>query len=227
MKTTLGQLLAQDPRPVGVVLLDALHTADAILQHAKIQVGDGEATPDKFSRLVEASERAVKISKTAIDGGIAAKLLGEIQHDQQAQAELMVQAMTAAVNHVLDNLPQQLDEVDRQRFTTLALSAAFASLNGVSMPDLIPRLSIMPADHTVARSHPTKREPYVQPRSEGDETDAEVGTDLDDSVVDVEILEPGDHEDEWTEILRESPRGRAALDSQEWRQRHAAWTDQD
>src|SRR5689334_6152060 len=62
LRMSLAQILRDDPRPPWQVLLEALHTSDAIMQDLLQVARDQDLTPEQMDRLVQAAERAAKMS---------------------------------------------------------------------------------------------------------------------------------------------------------------------
>lgn len=115
IRTTLGQLLMNDRRPPWVVLLDALHVADAILRDIVIKVQErDDVSPDLLDRLVDASDRAAKIAKVTLD----ANVLERITRQYELEGEHVVSLLNAG----LDALG--VSDADRRT----ALEAALAAL---------------------------------------------------------------------------------------------------
>jgi len=130
---TLAHLMANDPRPVGTVLLDALHSADALLQDArtKITVGDTVDAND-MTRFIESLERAAKLAKTVIDAGVAVKMVEARTRDLEAEGQIVVDAMVAVLDPLIDRL--DVAPTMREAWRHWALQSVVAQLHGVPGP---------------------------------------------------------------------------------------------
>jgi hypothetical protein len=165
IRMTLGELLAQDPRPVGTVLLDAVRDADALLSDARTRVSvDGETTAQDMTRFIEALERAAKLSKVALDAGVMRAIVQ--QRDQElALMELAggraVDALMVGLDVVLGAIAEDKREALRRR----ALDAMRAALVGASPHDVPP--AIEPGPPAVLRAE-VERESTVDTRDDGE-----------------------------------------------------------
>jgi hypothetical protein len=87
---TLAELLRADPRPVWDVILDSVHTADALAQEQKLALLDGQpVTPDALARITD----AIKLAHSFATAAVTAKA-----YDLRAQR---VQVEAEAIAHVL------------------------------------------------------------------------------------------------------------------------------
>lgn len=131
-RVSLAQLLGNDPRPPWQVLLDALQTADALLQdsRAKVRANPGELTPDLLDRLLDSTERAAKLSKMTLDANIGER--------QTRMLELEGQLLAEGVAAGLDALFARLVEEDglaparEIELRQVALEAAAAKLDSTT-----------------------------------------------------------------------------------------------
>jgi hypothetical protein len=99
---TFAQLLQSDPRPVGKVLLDALHNADVAMQDMRAQLVTGEpVTVDQLDRFINLSRLTHHLAKTTVDAGVEVELVRR----QKADLELMGQLSADILWTVLDALP--------------------------------------------------------------------------------------------------------------------------
>jgi hypothetical protein len=133
VRMTLAQLLKEDPRPVGVAMLDALSTIDAIFREAKVRVGD-ETNAEDLGRLLEAAERVMKLGKTFVDTGLVAKLTEQASRDMELEGKIMVEVVSNVVDSLVNLLPISLN--DRAAWRTYALGTAMAAL--VNKPEHAP-----------------------------------------------------------------------------------------
>jgi hypothetical protein len=69
-RMTLGQILRSERRPVGEVLLDAVHAADAITRDLTVRVSAGDTDVETLTRFIEALTRSAKLAKVALDAGV-------------------------------------------------------------------------------------------------------------------------------------------------------------
>jgi hypothetical protein len=78
-RVTFAQLLQSDPRPVGEVLLDALHNADAAMQDMRVRlVEDGQpVTVDQLDRFINLSRLTHHLAKTTVDAGVEVALVNQ------------------------------------------------------------------------------------------------------------------------------------------------------
>lgn len=106
LRMSLAQLLGQDPRPPWQVLLDALATTDAIMQDsiAVVRQQGASLTPDQLERLVDAVERAAKLSKITIDANVGERRTRLLE----SQTQLMTGAIQAGLDAVFAGLVDKL-----------------------------------------------------------------------------------------------------------------------
>jgi hypothetical protein len=102
-RATFAQLLQSDPRPVGEVLLDALHNADTAMRDIRAQlVEEGQpVTVDQLDRFINLSRLTHHLAKTTVDAGVEVELVRR----QKADLELMGQLSADILWTVLDALP--------------------------------------------------------------------------------------------------------------------------
>jgi hypothetical protein len=78
-RMTFAQLLQSDPRPVGEVLLDALHNADVAMQDMRASLADeGQpVTVDQLDRFIYLSRLTHHLAKTTVDAGVEVALVNQ------------------------------------------------------------------------------------------------------------------------------------------------------
>jgi hypothetical protein len=131
---TLAQLIQNDPRPVGTVLLSALHAADALLRDAEVKVTDaGKEVPvETMTRFIEAIDRAAKLAKVTIDAGVAVKMVEARTRDLEAEGQIVVDAMVSVLDPLIDRL--DVAPTMREAWRHWALQSVVAQLHGVPGP---------------------------------------------------------------------------------------------
>jgi hypothetical protein len=122
-RMTFAQLLQSDPRPVGEVLLDALHNADVAMQDMRAQLTTGEpVTVDQLDRFISISRLTHHLAKTTVDAKV------EVQLVEQARASVgeLGMILSEVLLAVLDSLPltptwrEHLLEVADHQLRTIA-----------------------------------------------------------------------------------------------------------
>lgn len=87
---TLAQALAVDPRrDAGEVLADSVHALDFIARRARTEITAGSLTGETLAAIVDATERAARWAKSALDA--------RTDERRAAIADSQVQALKAAV----------------------------------------------------------------------------------------------------------------------------------
>jgi hypothetical protein len=147
-RMTLAQLMKTDRRPVGEVLLDAVHVSDVIMNQLRIQVEAGDVSLDTVTRLLEYSNRAGKLAKTTIDAGVAVKLVEQKERNQALEAQVVTNALVNVIDGLLDALP--VDPVRRVVLKQWALSAIVANLGGEALPPVPVEYAAIEADDALA-----------------------------------------------------------------------------
>jgi hypothetical protein len=127
MRVTLAQLLDEEPRPIGEILLDVAATFDAIMRHAKTQLRAGETvTVEELDRLIELGNYARQAAKTVVDAGVQVSLIEQRARDMNREARTITDAVVAAVDAVIDLVPVE----HRTTIRGQALHAAFVKMGG-------------------------------------------------------------------------------------------------
>jgi hypothetical protein len=125
---TLAQLMKGDKRPVGEVLLDAVHVNDVLMNQLKAEVEGGDVSLDTVTRLIEASARAGKLAKVTIDAGVAVKLVEQRERNLELEGRLVTEIMTDVLSHVVNGLG--LNAVRAKDVRDWALATMVARLGG-------------------------------------------------------------------------------------------------
>jgi hypothetical protein len=102
-RVTFAQLLQSDPRPVGEVLLDALHNADVAMRDVRARlVEDGQpVTVDQLDRFINLSRLTHHLAKTTVDAGVEVALVNQ----QRATVEQLGAYTADVLLAVLNALP--------------------------------------------------------------------------------------------------------------------------
>jgi hypothetical protein len=140
MRLTLAEMMAGERRPVGEVLLEALHNTEVIMREIAVKIEDGDVEADTISRLLEYSTRAGKLAKVTIDAGVAVKLLDMKQRNQAVEARAVTEALVAGLA-ALGLSPQ--DQM-------VAMMAAHKKLLSLGEPEAPARASGSHADEILA-----------------------------------------------------------------------------
>jgi hypothetical protein len=131
LRLTLAHFLSSDPRDPRDVLLDAVHSFDAVMQHAKLKVAEGETlTVDELDRFIQSVQRAGALSKVAIDAGLVDVLTQQARIDLQTNAKIIAEAVVAAVDAIFEALPE-LDPARALKAREFALQTAYDYLSNV------------------------------------------------------------------------------------------------
>lgn len=95
-RITLAEALVAAPRrPVWEVLEDTAHYSDVLLRQVVLEVrSQGTVSPELLDRLVQALERANRLSKTVLDAGVAERRT----RLAEAQATQMFAVFTRVLN---------------------------------------------------------------------------------------------------------------------------------
>jgi hypothetical protein len=102
-RMTFAQLLQHDPRPIHVVLLEAVANADAAMRDMRVQLVErGEpVTAEQLDRFLNITRLTHHLAKTTVDTGIAAKLVEQ----QRAGVEAIGAFISEVLLGVLHRLP--------------------------------------------------------------------------------------------------------------------------
>jgi hypothetical protein len=102
-RLTFAQLLQSDPRPVGEVLLDALHNADVAMQDMRVRLVEGgePVTVDQLDRFITLSRLTHHLAKTTVDAGVEVQLVNQ----QRANVEEVGGFLADTLLTVLNALP--------------------------------------------------------------------------------------------------------------------------
>jgi hypothetical protein len=129
-RATFAQLLQGDPRPVGEVLLDALHNADVAMRDMRAGLVAGEpVTLDTLDRFINLSRLTHHLAKTTVDAGVLTKLV-EQQRAQVSELGVFISEVLLAVlnalplttewrDYLLDLVDYRLLEIASSRGTSV------------------------------------------------------------------------------------------------------------
>lgn len=107
---TLAELLRADPRHPWEVVLDHMHTLDAVAREARLTLGeDGTVTPQQLDRIVEYAKAAHHLAKTAIDVGAHERIAQSLQRQVELDGQVIAQTLGATLDALLDRLTETLN----------------------------------------------------------------------------------------------------------------------
>jgi hypothetical protein len=135
-RVTFAQLLQSDPRPVGEVLLDALHSLDVAHRDLRAQLVErGEpVTIDQLDRFVSVARVTHHLAKTSIDAGVAVKLV-EQQRAPLSEIGVFISEVLLDILHYLPLTPAWREHLlERADFKLLEL-ARTRGTNVLDSPD--------------------------------------------------------------------------------------------
>jgi hypothetical protein len=125
-RVTFAQLLQSDPRPVGEVLLDALHNADVAMRDVRARlVEDGQpVTVDQLDRFINLSMLTHHLAKTTVDAGVEVQLVNQARASLQQVGAVLSEVLLAVLHslpltpawreHLLDVAHHQLQTIVRR-----------------------------------------------------------------------------------------------------------------
>jgi hypothetical protein len=124
-RMTFAQLLQSDPRPVGEVLLDALHNADVAMQDMRAGLATGEpVTVDQLDRFINLSRLTHHLAKTTVDAGVEVQLVNQARASLQQVGAVLSEVLLAVLHslpltpawreHLLDVAHHQLQTIVRR-----------------------------------------------------------------------------------------------------------------
>jgi len=155
-RATFAQLLQSDPRPVGEVLLDALHNADVAMQDMRAQlVTDGQpVTVDQLDRFINLSRLTHHLAKTTVDAGVEAALVDQAQVAVEGVGELQADVLLTELN-ALPLHPawrSYLLDLARYRMLEHAHGGAYSVLKPLTEP--LPDPPVPPAEPVLLPGRP-------------------------------------------------------------------------
>jgi hypothetical protein len=101
-RVTLAQLLQSDPRPVAVVLMEAVHNVDAVARDMRAGIEEGEpVTLDQLDRFLSVNRVTAHLAKTVVETGVLTKLVEQ----QRLTLEEVGSFVAGLLLSVLDALP--------------------------------------------------------------------------------------------------------------------------
>lgn len=99
-RMTFAQLLQSDPRPVGEVLLDALHNADVAMQDMRVRLTEGgePVTVDQLDRFINLSRLTHHLAKTTVDAGVEVALVNQAKAEVQQVGGFLADVLLTTLN---------------------------------------------------------------------------------------------------------------------------------
>jgi hypothetical protein len=163
-RMTLRQLMfEQPPRPLIEVILDNVHTADAITREMKLRLAEGEAvTPQDLDRLLDLTRLSQHLAKTALDSGVEIALVNQARTSVGELGTILSEVLLA----VLHSLP--LSPAWQEYFLAVAdhQLLVIAQRSGTRVLDLPDVPADAPAPPTEPVLLPGRPNPEGLPRSE-------------------------------------------------------------
>lgn len=152
----LAELMRSDPRPVWEVVLDHVHSLDAVAREARLALREGESVmPDQLDRIVESAKAALTAAKLAIDTR-SYEMLAQ-QHDRQLEldGQLVADALAVVLDALVDGLRLPVTRVKPLRSWAFeAAAAALSSLDGSDPAATVPVPPPPVHDLTIATVEP-------------------------------------------------------------------------
>jgi hypothetical protein len=143
-RTTLAQLLQSDPRPIPVVLMEAVHNVDAVARDMRVDIEEGgTVTLDQLDRFLSVNRVAAHLAKTVVETGVLAKLAEQQRVDLTELGQFIADVLVA----VLDAVPLSVEwrtyltDVAEHRLVEIARTSGARVLevpSGVSLDPPIP-----------------------------------------------------------------------------------------
>jgi hypothetical protein len=123
-RVTLAQLLQSDPRPIPVVLMEAVHNVDAVARDMRAGIEEGEAVSlDQLDRFLSVNRVTAHLAKTVVETGVLAKLVAEQRVAVEEIGVFISEVLLAVLNalpltvewrdHLLDVADYKLLEIGR------------------------------------------------------------------------------------------------------------------
>lgn len=127
-RVTLAQLLQSDPRPIPIVLMEAVHNVDAVARDMRAGIEDGQpVTLDQLDRFLSVNRVTAHLARTVVETGVLARLADQ-QRASVAEVGLFISEVLLAVlnalplsvewrNYLLDVADYRLLEIARTQGT--------------------------------------------------------------------------------------------------------------
>lgn len=140
MRMSVSQLLGEDRRPVGEVILDTVAIMDRLMLEAAVPLRAGEPLPaDQLDRLLDATKLANHVAKVAVDAGATAALVRERERHRDQENAHVTGAVAAIVDGLEDHLVALgIDQRHVLALRTWAFEAAACKLEDREPPALPP-----------------------------------------------------------------------------------------
>lgn len=152
----LAELMRSDARPVWEVVLDHVHSLDAVAREARLALREGEPVEaDQLDRIVESAKAALTAAKLAIDTR-SYEMLAQ-QHDRQLEldGQLVADVLATVLDALVDGLRLPVTHVNPLR--DWVFEAAGAALSNLDTGDAVATVVVPPPpvhDLTIATVEP-------------------------------------------------------------------------
>ena len=140
MRMSISQIIGEDRRPVGEVILDSVAIMDKLMREAAVPLRAGQPlAPDQLDRLLDATKLANHVAKVAVDAGATQALVLERQRHRAQENEYVTGAILAVVDGLEDHLlALGIDRYHVAALRTWAFETAAARLEDAELPALPP-----------------------------------------------------------------------------------------
>lgn len=143
-RMTLRQLMQGEARPLVEVILDNVHTADAITRDMKVRLLEGEAvTPQDLDRLLDLTRLSQHLAKTALDAGVEIQLLNQARSSVGELGTLLSEVLLAVL-HALPLTPEYREYALATADHQLLAIARRTGTQVLDLPDELPPEPIPP-----------------------------------------------------------------------------------
>jgi hypothetical protein len=136
---SIAQIMGEERRPVGEVLLDSVAIVDKLQRDAATLVAQGQVSADQIERLVESARLANHMSYVAVKAGATEALVQERQRNLARESDYVTSAVSAVVDGLEDHmLALGIDSRHVAALRTWAFEAAASKLEDGEPPALPP-----------------------------------------------------------------------------------------
>jgi hypothetical protein len=146
-RMTLRQLM-QDmpPRPLIEVILDNVHTADAITRDMKLRLVEGEdVTPQDLDRLLDLTRLSQHLAKTALDAGVEIQLVNQARTSVGELGTILSEVLLAVL-HSLPLSPSWREHLLAVADHQLLVIAQRSGTRVLDLPEAPPEPPVAPAE---------------------------------------------------------------------------------